>query len=188
MSTTTMPEDIYGRDSALPDLTASEPTLGRLYDSPPHELLAARRVRVGRFSRRTDGASRRIWAVLQHQQSPEPDRHGDESPGDAATGDPQPDVPESAVQPRRCDLDPADAVRHRMASRARLQPQRPARDLVAGDADDRIRRIAGQQAVAQQRHQHRPADDAWRRDGVHPSGHTTAQFRLFDDRAEEQRR
>jgi len=36
--TTTMPEDIYGRDSALPDLMASEPTLGRLYDSPPHNV------------------------------------------------------------------------------------------------------------------------------------------------------
>ena len=36
--TTTMPEDIYGRDSALPDLMASEPTLGRLYDSPPHNF------------------------------------------------------------------------------------------------------------------------------------------------------
>jgi hypothetical protein len=36
--TTTMPEDIYGRDSALPDLMAAQPTLGRLYDGPPHNL------------------------------------------------------------------------------------------------------------------------------------------------------
>jgi len=31
----TMPEDIYGRDSALPDLMASQPTIGPLYDNPP---------------------------------------------------------------------------------------------------------------------------------------------------------
>jgi hypothetical protein len=36
--TTTMPADKYGRDSALPDLTAAEPTRGRLYDSPPHNF------------------------------------------------------------------------------------------------------------------------------------------------------
>ncbi len=31
----TRPEDIYGRDSALPDLTASAPVVGPLYDNPP---------------------------------------------------------------------------------------------------------------------------------------------------------
>ncbi len=36
--TTTMPEDKHGRDSSLPDLTASQPTPGRLYDGPPHNL------------------------------------------------------------------------------------------------------------------------------------------------------
>jgi hypothetical protein len=31
---TTMPEDIYGRDSSLPDLSASQPTIGPLYENP----------------------------------------------------------------------------------------------------------------------------------------------------------
>ena len=36
--TTTMPEDKYGRDSALPDLTSNTPTTGRLFDDPPHNF------------------------------------------------------------------------------------------------------------------------------------------------------
>ena len=36
--TTTMPEDKYGRDSALPDLSDTEPTTGRLFDDPPHNF------------------------------------------------------------------------------------------------------------------------------------------------------
>ena len=36
--TTTMPGDKYGRDSALPNLTDREPTLGRLFENPPHNL------------------------------------------------------------------------------------------------------------------------------------------------------
>ncbi|MEO6212229.1 MAG: TonB-dependent receptor [Vicinamibacterales bacterium] len=39
---TTMPEDIYGRDSALPDLTASQPTLGRLYKGPQYTNVSPR--------------------------------------------------------------------------------------------------------------------------------------------------
>jgi hypothetical protein len=39
---TTMPEDKYGRDSALPDLTASEPTLGQLYENPTYTNLSPR--------------------------------------------------------------------------------------------------------------------------------------------------
>src|SRR5215210_7143820 len=39
---TTMPEDIYGRDSALPDLTAAQPTLGRLYEGPQYHNVSPR--------------------------------------------------------------------------------------------------------------------------------------------------
>ena len=35
---TTMPGDKYERDSALPDLTASQPSLGRLFENPPHNF------------------------------------------------------------------------------------------------------------------------------------------------------
>jgi hypothetical protein len=38
----TMPEDIYGRDSALPDLGASEPTIGQLYRNPTYKNLSPR--------------------------------------------------------------------------------------------------------------------------------------------------
>ena len=36
--TTSMPEDKYGRDSALPDPMASTPTTGRLFEDPPHNV------------------------------------------------------------------------------------------------------------------------------------------------------
>ena len=39
---TTMPEDIYGRDSSLPDLTASQPTIGPLYENPTYTNLSPR--------------------------------------------------------------------------------------------------------------------------------------------------
>ena len=37
-----MPEDIYGRDSALPDLSASQPTIGPLYENPTFTNLSPR--------------------------------------------------------------------------------------------------------------------------------------------------
>jgi hypothetical protein len=39
---TTMPEDIYGRDSSLPDLSASQPTIGQLYENPTFTNLSPR--------------------------------------------------------------------------------------------------------------------------------------------------
>ncbi len=39
---TTMPEDIYGRDSSLPDLSASQPTIGPLYENPTYTNLSPR--------------------------------------------------------------------------------------------------------------------------------------------------
>ena len=38
----TLPEDIYGRDSALPDLSASEPTTGQLYDNSSYKNVSPR--------------------------------------------------------------------------------------------------------------------------------------------------
>ena len=38
----TMPQDKYNRDSALPDLTASEPTVGPLYENPTYKNLSPR--------------------------------------------------------------------------------------------------------------------------------------------------
>jgi hypothetical protein len=39
---TTVPEDIYGRDSALPDLSASQPTTGKLYENPTYKNVSPR--------------------------------------------------------------------------------------------------------------------------------------------------
>jgi hypothetical protein len=38
----TLPEDIYGRDSALPDLTASQPVVGPLYENPTYTNISPR--------------------------------------------------------------------------------------------------------------------------------------------------
>jgi hypothetical protein len=40
--TTTMPVDIYGRDSALPSLSDRAPTIGPLYENPTHKNLSPR--------------------------------------------------------------------------------------------------------------------------------------------------
>ena len=34
---TTLPEEMYGRDSALPDLTDPAPTIGQLYENPTYK-------------------------------------------------------------------------------------------------------------------------------------------------------
>jgi hypothetical protein len=39
---TTLPEEKYGRDSALPDLSASEPVVGQLYENPTYTNLSPR--------------------------------------------------------------------------------------------------------------------------------------------------
>ncbi len=101
-----MPEDIYGRDSSLPDLTASQPTIGPLYENPTYTNLSPR----GGFAWDVFGdgktaRARRLRAVLQHQQPAEPDRHGHQPAGDAAAGHRQSVVPDAGLQPRRGDLD-----------------------------------------------------------------------------------
>ena len=92
--TTTMPADKYGRDSALPNLMDQQPTVGPPVRGSAAQLLAARRFRVGCLRRRHTVAPRRLRAVLQHQQPPEPDRHRDQSARHAAAGHRQSDVPE----------------------------------------------------------------------------------------------
>ena len=57
---------------------------GRSTRTPAQQLLAARRRGVGRVGDGTHLGSRRLRALLQHQQLAEPDRHGDQPAGDAA--------------------------------------------------------------------------------------------------------
>ena len=184
-----MPEDIYGRDSSLPDLTASQPTVGPLYENPTYTNLSPRvGLGVGRLRRRQDVRARRLRPLLQHHQPAEPDRHGHQPAGHAAAGHRQPDVPDAGLQPRRRDLDAAGAVRSRQSAHPRLQRQRAARALVAHGADGRLRRIARPPPAAQRRRQHGPAGRPGRRHGVHPRRHAAPEHELLDHRAQEQRR
>ena len=64
----TMPQDIYGRDSALPDLTASAPVVGPLYENPTYTNLSPRgRLRLGR---RSATARRRCAAATASTSTP----------------------------------------------------------------------------------------------------------------------
>ena len=128
-----MPKDIYGRDSALPDLTASAPTTGQLYDnSDLQEHLAARRASRGTFSAtagpRVRGGYGLYFNTNSHQNLIVTVTNPPATPRPVIVN---PTFPNPAVQPRRRDLDPADPVGPRDTARARVQRQRAARDLVA---------------------------------------------------------
>ena len=126
-----MPRDINGRDSALiePDRShGARP--GSLYEAPDNNNISPR---VGvAWDVTGDGlhvAARRLRHVLQHQQLAEPDRHGDQSAGDAARRVPESDVPESAVRSHVRAVDSPDSVGRRDAARAGVEPQPAARAL-----------------------------------------------------------
>ena len=158
---TTLPADKYGRDVGdARSQRADGDHRTALRESDLHECLTARRLRVGRPRRRLDGHSRRVRAVLQHEQSPEPDRDRHEPAVHAAARDRQPDVPESAVRSRRGHLDPAHPVRPRESARARLQRQRAAGDLVAHGGDGRLCGLARPPPSAKQRREHGAAGDS----------------------------
>ena len=58
---------------------------GQLYQNPTYKNISPRvGVRVGRVRDGPHRGPRRLRAVLQHQQSAEPDRHGDQSAGHPA--------------------------------------------------------------------------------------------------------
>ena len=80
-----MPVDIYGRDSALINGTDRAPTVGPLYNNPTYKNISPRfGFAWESYGEWTHLRSRGLWPVLQHQQSAEPDRHGDQSAGHAA--------------------------------------------------------------------------------------------------------
>ena len=186
---TTMPRDKYNRDSSLPDLSASGPTVGPLYREPHvHEPLTAGRLRVGCVRRRDHGRARRLRAVLQHEQPSEPDRHGHEPAGDPSACHHQPGVPRAGLQPCGGNLDPPRAVRSRESARARLQRQPPARAVVEDGADCRLRGIPRQAPAAQRRRQPGASNRHAQRRAVHCGRNAAAEHRVLDHRAEEQRR
>ena len=185
-----MPVDTGGRDSALVNLSDPAPTVGPLYREPVDaQPVAARRRRVGRARRRLDVGARRLRPLLQHQQPAEPDRHGDQSAGDAALRHRQPDVPRrrrssaaSATRSGRC----SGSSRRRgctcgtSACSARCRPSL--------DRDGRLRRVARHAPVPQHRRQHPDADDRRRRPAVLRRRPAAPEPQLRHDRAEEQRR
>ena len=186
----TLPEEKYNRDSALPDLSASAPVVGPLYENPTYTNISPRLgIAWDLFGDGRTALRARLRTLLQHQQSPEPDRHGHQPAVHAAAGDRQPDLPESAVRSRQRDLDAAGAVRPRQPARARLQRQRPARALGQHRLDGRLRRIPRTSPAAQRRREPRAADgDDRRRPPVHRRRHAPHQSVVLDHRAQEQRR
>ena len=187
---TTMPREKYNRDSALPDLSASE--AGRrsaLRESHLHQPVAASGRGVGCLRQRSNRRSRRLRALLQHQQPSEPDRDGDQSAVHAAPGHRQPDVPEPALRSRQCHLDAAGAVRPGQPARAHLQRQRAAGSLGTDRRHYRLRRLARPAPAAQRRRQPRAADRHHRRrPAIHRRRNAADQPVVLDHRAEEQRR
>ena len=154
-----------------------------------HQPLAAPGRGVGRVRQRPDRRSRRLRALLQHQQPSEPDRDGDQSAVHAAPGHRQPDVPESAVRSRQRHLDAAGAVRPRQPARARLQRQRAAGSLGTHRRHRRLRRLARPAPAAQRRRQPGAADrHHGGRPAVHRRRNAADQHGVLDHRAEEQRR
>ena len=93
---------------------------------PGSERVTARRRGMGRIRRWHDIAPGRVRALLQHQQPPEPDRHGDQSSRDAAARHSEPDVSGPVVRSARGVVGTARPNRHRAAAPARLQPERAA--------------------------------------------------------------
>ena len=185
-----MPSDIYGRDSALPDLTASAADhRAALREPDRHEPLAARRLRVGRLRRRPHVAARRLRAVLQHQQPAEPDRHGHQPAGTPRPVIANPTFPNPPFDRAGGDLDPAGAVGPREPARARLERQRAARALVATPS------VTLGYAGSRGMHLLRSNDvntatptSRCRRHAVLPGRHAAPEHGVLDHRAEEQRR
>ena len=167
-----MPEDIYGRDSSLPDLTASQPTVGPLYENPTYTNLSPRAGVAwdvfgdGKTSVRggyglyfnTTNQQNLIVTVTNPPATPRPVIVNPTFP--------TPDFNRAgaiSMRPVQFDLDnPRDP---------RLQRQHPAGALVAHGADGRLRRVARPPPAAQRRRQHGPAGGASRRHGVHSRRH-----------------
>ena len=153
-----MPEDIYGRDSSLPDLTASQPTVGPLYREPDlHEPLAARGRRVGRLRRRptsvrggyglyfnTNNQQNLIVTVTNPPATPRPVIVNPTFP--------TPDFDRAgaiSIRPVQCDLDNPRLHVWNVNVQREL--------LVAHGADRRLRRLARPAPAAQRRREHGPA-------------------------------
>ena len=134
--TTTMPEDIYGRDSALPDLMARAADDRPLYDIPPHNISPRAGVRLGRLRRRHDTAVRGGYGLYfntnSHQNLIVTVTNPPATPRPVIV---EPDVPESrrSTAPGR-SRSGRSSTDIELAARARVQPERAARDLGADDA------------------------------------------------------
>ena len=85
---TTLPKEKYGRDVALINLTDTvADDREAVRESDLRQSVAPRRCGLGRLRQRAHRRARRLRAVLQHEQSTEPDRHRHEPAVHAAACD-----------------------------------------------------------------------------------------------------
>ncbi len=186
---TTMPEDIYGRDSALPNpLTDREPVTGRLYQNPTYTNLSPRGgvawdVRGdGRTAARagyglyfnTNSYQNLIVTVTNPPATP---RFIIANPSF-----PQPDFTRgvgNSIRPVQ--------YRSREPARPRLECERPARGVAQRRAHRGLCRVARPPPAAQRRRQHGASHRRTERHPVHRRRHAAAEHRVRGHRAEEQR-
>ena len=186
---TTMPDENYGRDSALmqPDGPALRRS-GPIYSNPTTRISRRASGFAWESSGRPHLAARRLRLVLQHQQPAEPDRHGDQSAmRRRASSSPIRRSPRRRSSGRNSIPRCARSSATRESLGARVEPQPPAG--IAGDT------------VITSVMQARAASTCWRSTDVNISPPRNSSRRnmffpagaprrtgVLDDRAEEERR
>ena len=187
----TMPAEKYGRDSALPDLSAAQPTIGPLYENPTYTNVSPR----GGFAWDVFGDGRTAvrggyglyFNTNSHQNLIVTVTNPPFTPRPVIVN---PTFPNPPFDRAERDLDPADAVRHRDAARPRLQRQRAARALVEDGGDGSATRDRAARTCWRSNDVNTAQPTGTTADGTPfiPAGTPRHQHGVLDDRAEEQRR
>ncbi len=185
----TLPADKYGRDVAMPDLTAPTETIGPLYQNPTYTNLSPRGGFAwdifGDGSTALRGGYGLYFNTNNHQNLIVTVTNPPFTPRPVIVNPTFPNPP----------FDRAGAIsirpiqyRSRQPAAARLQREPAAGNLVAHGGHRRLCRVERPPSASQQRREHGAAGVSGRRHAVHPRGHAAAEPQLLDNRVEEQRR